>query len=245
LICTETIKHFDQIKFLEQNVKDKLIFCEKPLFETKKNLEIKNNSLYIGYVLRFHPLLNRLKTLLDLEQVISVNTYCGQYLPTWREDNDYRQSYSAKKSEGGGVLLDLSHEIDYLQWLFGKIQNIKSIQKKISDLEIDTDDITTLIGVSSQNVVINMSIDYISKKTYRKMIIYSINNTYELDFIANHLKIWDKDGKEISYVEDVMYRNYMFERMHVSILSDKKDVCSLAEGLNVMDTVYEIQEQNR
>src|SRR5574344_427604 len=115
VIASETNKHFEQLKFLEENVKNKLIFCEKPLFQSKKYLEIKNNRVFIGYVLRFHPLLKKLKEFVKKEKILLVNAKCGQYLPSWRPNTDYKNCYSAKKDEGGVVLLDLSLEIVLVQ----------------------------------------------------------------------------------------------------------------------------------
>ena len=199
IIASETNKHYEQLKYLESEVSDKTIFCEKPLFESKKNLPIVKNKVYVGYVLRFHPLLERLRELIKNETVVNVNVNCGQYLPTWRKDVDYKTSYSAKKDEGGGVLLDLSHEIDYIQWLFGKMNDIKSYQLKISDLEINSDDLTTFIGKTDTDTIVNLSIDYISKIIHRKMLIHTLNYTYELDFIKNNLIQKDKIGLEQVY----------------------------------------------
>lgn len=244
LIASETNKHYEQIKFLEDKVKNKIILCEKPLFENKKILEIKHNSLYVGYVLRFHPLLLKLKKELEKERVISVNVNCGQYLPTWRKDIDYRNSYSAKKEEGGGVLLDLSHEIDYIQWLFGKIITFNSIQDKISDLEINSDDLSMLIGKTVSNIYVNLSIDYISKIPYRRMLVHTLNKSFELDFIANSLKVVKKDAKTNEFKIAALERNFMFEEMHKSVLFNKDNICTYIEGLEVMDTINTIQEQN-
>ena len=97
VISSETNKHFEQLKFLKENVKNKLIFCEKPLFESKKDFEIKNNKIFVGYVLRFHPLLEKLKEFVKNENIILVNAQCGQYLPSWRPNTDYKNCYSAKK----------------------------------------------------------------------------------------------------------------------------------------------------
>lgn len=245
VIASETHKHYEQLKYLEINVKDKSIFCEKPLFEINKDLKIEKNHVFVGYVLRFHPMLQKLKSFLQNEKVLSVNVNCGQYLPTWRQNIDYRNSYSAKKDEGGGVLLDLSHEIDYIQWLFGTMKEIKSYQLKISDLEIDSDDLTTFIGKTDKDIIINLSIDYISKITYRRILIHTLNDTYELDFIKNNLIQKDKAGLEQVYTFTNLERNYMFEQMHKSILSHKESVCSYDEGLKVMNTISIIQEQNK
>ncbi|WP_419767371.1 Gfo/Idh/MocA family protein [Arcobacter sp.] len=245
VIATQTNKHFEQLKYLEENVENKLIFCEKPLFETKKNLLIKKNKVFIGYVLRFHPLLKKLKTFLEDETVIKVNVDCGQYLPTWRPNINYKDCYSAKKEEGGGVLLDLSHEIDYVQWLFGKITAIKSYQVKISDLEIDSDDLTMLIGKTNKNVFVNVSMDYISKFTHRRILVDTLNGSYELDFIANELLTKNKAGLEEKYDFPNLERNYLFEQMHTSILTHNQNICDYQNGLEVMDTISRIQEQNR
>lgn len=245
VIASETNKHFEQLNFLEKNVKDKLIFCEKPLFESKQDLEIKNNRVFIGYVLRFHPLLEKLKEFVKKEKILLVNAKCGQYLPSWRPNTDYKNCYSAKKDEGGGVLLDLSHEIDYVQWLCGKINEIKSYQVKISDLEISSDDLSMLIGKTNKNILVNISMDYISKITHRKLLVETLEHAYELDFISNKLIKKDKNGLEETYGFSNLERNYMFEKMHLDIFNQQKNVCIFKEALEVMDTISTIQEQNR
>jgi len=244
VIASETNKHFEQLKFLEESVKNKFIFCEKPLFESKKDLEIKNNKVFVGYVLRFHPLLEKLKEMIKYEKIILVNAKCGQYLPSWRPNVDYKDCYSAKKEEGGGVLLDLSHEIDYVQWLCGKIIEIKSYQVKISDLEINSDDLTMVIGKTNKNILVNISMDYISKITNRKLFVETFEHTYELDFISNKLLKKNKQGLEELYSFENLERNYMFEKMHLNVLNKQTNICTFEEGMKVMNTISTIQEQN-
>jgi CMP-N,N'-diacetyllegionaminic acid synthase len=245
IIASETNKHYEQLKYLDDRVQNKRIFCEKPLFEKYKDLNIINNSVYVGYVLRFHPLLEKLKELLSNDTILNINVQCGQYLPTWRPDSDYRESYSAKQEEGGGVLLDLSHEIDYVQYLCGKMIEIKSYQVKVSDLKINSDDLTTFIGKTEKSVLVNVSIDYISKITHRRMILNTLNYTYELDFIHNTLLQKDKFGEEKIFEYENLERNSMFRKMHQSILDNQDDSCSYQEGLDTMHTIAMIQEQNR
>lgn len=244
IIASETNKHYKQLVYLDSHIKNKIIFCEKPLFESKKKLKILNNEIYIGYVLRFHPLLQKLKEFLQNEKLVNVNVKCGQYLPTWRPNSDYKKSYSSKKDEGGGVLLDLSHEIDYVQWLFGKIEDIKSYQVKVSDLEIDSDDLTIVLGKTGQDVIVNISIDYISKITHRRVMVDTFENSYELDFISNKLTKKGKTGLEEIYSFTNLERNFMFEQMHKSIIDNKVNICTYSEGVDVMDTITTIQGQN-
>jgi CMP-N,N'-diacetyllegionaminic acid synthase len=244
IIASETKKHYEQLVFLDSKISNKIIFCEKPLFEQNKTIKIKNNAVYIGYVLRYHPLLKKLKQLLKDQIILSANISCGQYLPTWRQNIDYRDSYSAKKDEGGGVLLDLSHEIDYIQWLFGSLVDIKSYQKKISDLEITSDDYTTFLGRTDENIFVNATIDYISKIEHRSMHINTLEYSYDLDFLRNTLTNKNKKGLEEIHTFSNLEKNYMFEAMHLDILGDQEDICKLEEAMKVMETISIIQEQN-
>ncbi|MDD5597303.1 MAG: Gfo/Idh/MocA family oxidoreductase [Victivallaceae bacterium] len=244
IIATETFKHLEQLKFLESKLSGKIILCEKPLFAEYRKVIVSNNLVFVGYVLRFHPLLLKLRELLTAERVLNTNVICGQYLPEWRPGIDYRDSYSAKRDEGGGVLLDLSHEIDYIQWLFGKMSEIKSYQMKISDLDIDSDDFVTVIGKTEKNVMVNFSIDCISKISCRKILVNTLDNTYELDFIANVFKGRNKAGVEENFRCEGFERNFMFRAMHKSILSGREFVCGYNEGLDVMKTISIIQGQN-
>ena len=246
IIASATNKHFEHLSYLELNVKNKLIFCEKPIFDTYKNLIIKNNKVYIGYVLRFHPLFQKLSKLVETEKIINVNVNCGQYLPTWRADTNYKDSYSAKKEEGGGVLLDLSHEIDYVQYLCGNINELHSYQVKISDLEINSDDFVNIIGKTNKNIFINIAIDYISKITHRRLFLNTLNYSYELDFIQNILIQKDKNGTELIFKNTDLERNMLFKSMHESILSNRtKYICTYTEAIEVMKTVSIVQEQNK
>ena len=139
----------------------------------------------------------------------------------------------------------MSHEIDYVQWLCGKINDIKSYQVKISDLDIDSDDLTMLIGKTDKNTFVNISIDYISKIPHRTLLVETLEHTYKLDFIANRLIKKNKSGLEEIYSFSNLERNFMFEKMHLDIFQEQKDICSFKEALEVMNAISIIQEQNR
>lgn len=244
VIASETFKHFDQIDYLEKHIKNKIILCEKPLFNTYQDIEIKNNTVYIGYVLRFHPILQKIRSILAEERPLFAHIKCGSYLPFWRPGTDYRKSYSASKTQGGGVLLDLSHEIDYTQWLFGTIKTISSFQSKISDLEIDSDDIVIATGKTNKNVMISISLDYISKISMRELIIHTDEKTIQADLINFTLKVGTKDGC-VDIIDIKQFdRNDLFRKMHLEALREKENLCTFSEGLNVMKTISTIQEQN-
>ena len=244
VIASETYKHHDQIEYLENNTKSKIILCEKPLFDTSRSIEVKNNVVYVGYVLRFHPILQKICLLLNGEDILFTQIRWGSYLPLWRPGIDYRKSYSASKEQGGGVLLDLSHEIDYMQWLFGSVETISAYQSKISDLEIDSDDIVSATGKTDKQVIFTISLDYISKIPMREITIHTNDKTIEADLINNTLKIGTKEGAVETVEIESFDRNDLFRQMHLSALGNKDNLCTLLEGLKVMKTISTIQEQN-
>ena len=125
IICSETAKHFSQLKFIESKFKNKIILVEKPLFSSSKYLSIKNNKVFVGYNLRYDPMLQYIKKIIEKEKkIITSNITCNSFLPNWRI-RDYSKSYSASKRKGGGVHLDLSHEIDYTNWIFKNLKKKK------------------------------------------------------------------------------------------------------------------------
>ena len=246
LIASETKKHYEQLCWLNEQVSGKKIFCEKPLFEKHYALSAMNNQVYVGYVLRFHPVLQKIKSLLDGQKVLTANIACGSYLPSWRTNIDYRDSYSAKKAEGGGVLLDLSHELDYAAWLAGDLLEVKSYQTKLSDLEIDSDDFVSLVGKTDKKAIVNLVMDYFSQSAHRLIRINTNAFTLEADLIKNELIQTHVNGKKDVFAFQTLQRNDMFQAMHHEILFNEHMhfVCTLEQGLRIMRTINTIQEQN-
>ena len=242
IISSETVKHYEQLKYICEKVNNKKILVEKPLYN-HANEDIKtNNKIVTAYNLRLHPILKKLKQILKNEQIYYANVICGQYLPTWRPNTDYRQSYSADIEQGGGVLRDLSHELDYIDWLFGGIKTIDSISTKISDLEINSDDIFTAIATTKNKTIINLTIDYISKNPIRRLIVHTSGNTIEADMINSTLVIYYKNGNKENIEIEEKDRNYTYTEMHKAIIkNDLDEICSFEEGKKIVDIIENIK----
>jgi len=129
----------------------------------------------VGYNLRYLPSLSRFRDLISerlVGQPLSVRCEIGQYLPNWRPGTDYRASVSARSDLGGGALLELSHEIDYLRWIFGEVEWVRSWVGNVGDLDIDVEDTAHLVlGLRSKElsntVVATLNIDFIRHDTTR------------------------------------------------------------------------------
>jgi len=151
------------------------LLVEKPLSSSSKNvkelIEIcdKNRVLLkVAYNLRFLSSLQLFRKLIlqgKIGKILSVHSTVGQYLPDWRPNTDYRKTVSAQSSLGGGALLELSHEIDYIEWIFGKITSVAAIVSKQSNLKIDVEDTASLLMEvktlkDSSKIVISLNMDF-------------------------------------------------------------------------------------
>ena len=127
-------------------------------------------------------------------RVVSIRCEVGQYLPSWRPEKDYRSTVSASRSLGGGALLELSHELDYLRWLFGECAWVKAYMGTQSRLEIDVEDtVHVLLGLAQDNfekqVIVSLNMDFIRHDTTRVCTVIGECGSLRWDAIANQVDI--------------------------------------------------------
>jgi predicted dehydrogenase len=173
LICSPTSLHLEQALMAARAGCH--LFIEKPIAETLARTdellaEIERRSLHslVGCNFRFHPGLQRVKTLLAeraIGNVVSARAQFGQYLPDWHPWEDYRLGYSASRAKGGGVVLDRIHEIDYIQWLLGDVAEVFAWLGQLSHLEIDTEDTAEILLRFADGPIGSVHLDYV-RRTY-------------------------------------------------------------------------------
>ena len=231
VICSETYKHFDQLKFINDNFNNKTILIEKPIFEKYYNLKLKSNKIFVAYNFRFHPIINFLKKFCENKESWTAQAFCGSYLPNWRKNISYQKSYSSSKKRGGGVLLDLSHEFDYLSWIFGKLKSKFFIYKKISNLSINSKDYLSFTGISSKSTIVQINLNYFSKISKRFITVEGKNFSIFADLIKNTVDLREgKKKKIIRFSRSGLKTSYIIE--HQKILSGQiKNVCKYAEAI--------------
>ncbi len=209
LINSPANKHFYYYKKFFKTARS--FFIEKPLESKISNLDLnflkkRNKFLMIGYVLRFDNILLTLKKLIKKRKygkVKLVDIKVGQYLPDWRKNKNYKHGVSAQKKLGGGVLLELSHEIDYATWLFGFPKKIIGITKKLSSLKIDVEDVANII-MDYPDKTIQISLDFLQMVAKMEIKIVFDNATIYADLIDQKLKVYTKKypkGKNIKFTK--------------------------------------------
>ena len=182
------VSHFGAPLFVEKPPIDSLSHVDD-LTRLVRSLEIPT---YTAFNLRFHPVIQWLKDNIEFFRVIEVNAYCGSYLPDWRPDKDYRKVYSARKELGGGVHLDLTHEIDYLVWIFGNPVASNSTKRKISNLEVDSVD-SAKYWLEYETFTVNLTLNYFRKDSKRLVEIVTDLTTLECDLLSNKVTDLVKD----------------------------------------------------
>ena len=239
VIANETYLHFNYLSFFEKNFKGIKILVEKPLFNKFIDLKIKNNKIYVGYNLRFHPFMLEIKKLIQRKILWSINVTAGSYLPDWRKLQDYKQSYSSKK-KSGGVLLDLSHEIDYIYWLFGSFKPLYTIYDKVSNLKIESNDSLNLIAKNEKKTIIQINLNYFFKKPIRQILIDGNNISINADLINNIMFI-NNNNKTKKIKLKHFNLDSLYLKQHNEIINNKIiNSCLYQEGLKVMSIIDKI-----
>jgi predicted dehydrogenase len=126
-------------------------------------------------------------------RIFSADITVGQYLPDWRPDMDYSKVYSAIRAQGGGVCLDISHELDYFRWLFGEPAEMKCQVRKLSDLNINVEDLAEILVYTHTGVLGRIHLDYLSRAPRRQLYLVAEKGNLQYDFLTYELKIYDAD----------------------------------------------------
>ncbi len=193
------------------------LLIEKPLADSIQSVPQTLGScaahgtvLITAYNLRFLPSLQFYRQSVHsgfIGKLLSVHCECGQYLPSWRPGIDYRRGVSASRVLGGGVLLELSHEFDYLSWIFGRIEWVNAWLGKQSSLEIDVEDTAHLVlGFQSSQqaqLVATLNLDSVRHDTTRRCVAIGEKGSLQWDAARGTVKLWLEGESDWS----VLYQN--------------------------------------
>lgn len=197
------------------------LFIEKPALFDLTNASViveelrKSNVItYIGCNMRFHPAIKFLREFISNSElrINEVNIYCGSYLPNWRPGRDFRTVYSSKAELGGGVHLDLIHELDYCVWLFGEPVETRAMKRSVSSLDIDSIDYSHY-NLSYPRFSVAIQLNYYRRDPKRQIEILTSNDTIIADLITNRVysslsgKVFFEQTYDISetYLEQMQY----------------------------------------
>lgn len=238
VVASKTSQHVNDLDELRKAKFMGKVLIEKPLFAaTEKLAKNKFEFAGVGYNLRFHPAISWLReTMPQLGQISSANFYIGQYLPSWRKNNKYQNSSSATIASGGGVLRDLSHELDLVQYFFGDWSHLTSTGGKFSNLEIETDDTFSILMQSKTCQAISIQLNYLDRIKQRNITINGDKGTIRIDLLSGLAQF--NDTTQVFNAD--LDHTYVAEHKAM-IARDPKTICSIAEALTVVKTIEAIE----
>lgn len=226
------------------------LFIEKPLGSDIKNLDRlltivsqKKVVTYVAYVLRFHPVIQRLKKYFKKNQFLHLRAQATSYLPAWVPNKDHRKRYSAHSQLGGGVIYDLSHELDYTQYLLGPIKKVKGQFARRSDVTVDAEDYADIL-LETKLGPANIHINFMSHLPQRTVQIDFQGFSVEGDLIRNSVteylkngrirKYKLKDGLECAYADQAKY--------FFANLSNQKMMNNIFEAAELLKVMHQLKK---
>jgi predicted dehydrogenase len=232
VVATETAAHAGTLQELADADFRGTVLVEKPLFaKAGAAPDYPFDRLVVGYNLRFHPVMTAFAERLRGRRAITVSAYVGQDIRDWRPGRDHRTTASATAAAGGGVLRDLSHELDYLLWLFGPWRRVAALGGASGARQLEVEDHVSLLLEMKGSQAVQVHMDYLDRQGLRNLRVNLENETIEADLSGGRLII---NGETTGYPSepDQSYRN-----MHLAAIKGESPICSLAEGLAVMDLI--------
>lgn len=236
------------------------LFIEKPLSNSLSGINslLKKSQkqkliTQIGCNLRFHPCIKEIKTILSknkIGKVYSIQIENGSFLPNWHPDEDYRKSYAAQQKMGGGVVLTCIHEIDYLYWFFGKIHEVFSFTKKLSDLKIDCEDISSILMTVGKNITAEIHLDYFQQPPKRSCKIIGSSGTIVWNFESNTVKLYN--SKQKKWTDIIKVKKYDYNQMYVDELTHfincvknkKTSINPISDGIKTLKIALAIKKSS-
>jgi predicted dehydrogenase len=226
------------------------LFVEKPLSDRWEGVDdllhaVRQRGLIslVGCNMRFHPGLVCVKRLVDenaVGRVIAARVEVGHYLPDWHPWEDYRQSYSARRELGGGVILDAIHEIDYVRWMLGEVAVATCLAGKLSRLEIDTEDTAAILLRFESGAVGEVHLDYVQRAYSRTCQIIGEEGTIHWDYTAGAVRWYSAHDKQWRVLADPpgweTNRMYLDEMNHFlnCLAQEEKPALDVFEAARVL-----------
>lgn len=192
--------------------------------------------VYVGYQLRFHPGMQRLRDVIGGRRCLLAEFYVGQHLDSWRTGRAGSDTYSGHAARGGGVLRDLSHELDLAYWLFGTCERLTAIGGRLSDVTADSDDTWGILAEFERCPAVSMQMSYLDRIGQRRIVVVAEDTTVAVDLMRGTI---DHDGRIEQIICD---RDTPIRNMHRAVLEQNGlEVCDLEGGLKVVAAVEAVE----
>lgn len=240
VIAVETGEHQTALAELAARGHSGIVLVEKPLFAAPALLPCHRFSrAAVGYNLRFHPAIEALRAVLGTQRAEAATLYVGQWLGDWRPGRQLATSYSASRAAGGGVLRDLSHELDLVTWLFGPWQRVAALGGRLSNVTVDADDAWSILLTSARCPIVSLQMNCLDRPARRDITVQTGGQTLVADLIANTLS---RAGNDETFAAE---RDASYAAMHRSVIEGAREIASFEDGLATVELIASIEQAAR
>jgi len=234
------------------------VLIEKPVTATVSDsnslmkIAAKHQTpIAIGYCLRYLSSSLLMKSLIDdqlIGEIFNLQADVGQFLPDWRPDTKVEETVSANAALGGGVLLELSHELDYIQWLLGDL-TVKYAQLRHSkELGLEVEELADLVLTNDRGTVCNIHLDFLQKQAHRHCHLIGSKGRLNWDLIENTITLYSSSGKKVVYSEPEWDKNRMYLAMIEDFVNqiegDRHQCISLNEAIKTVQLIEQIKQNS-
>ncbi|MDD4048658.1 MAG: Gfo/Idh/MocA family oxidoreductase [Clostridia bacterium] len=222
-ITNPTSLHFDSVSNLVKKCKN--MFIEKPIFDhydyNIDSIDFRpDGKYYIAAPMRFTDVFQYLKENIDPNSIISSRIICSSYMPNWQKGRDYRKSFRVDEKRGGGVDIDLIHEIDYMVDYFGMPKRVYRSAGKFSILEMEACDLA-MYQFTYQNRLVQVLLDYFGRVDKREIELYTNDEVIVGDFIKKEIRYIGRN--EVVVFDKEIDHYYREMEYFMSYISGQKD----------------------
>lgn len=158
--------------------------------ELRDSVDARGLHVVVGYQLRFHPTLQQVRASIaagDIGEPVALRAHWGEHLPDWHPDEDHRRGYSARRDLGGGVVLTLSHVLDYARWLLGDVRAVSAVVAHVPALGVDVESVASISLAFASGALGTITLDYVERPARHTLSIVGTGGTIHwnaLDGIA-------------------------------------------------------------
>jgi predicted dehydrogenase len=228
VIATPSSLHYEPMMAAARHGASLLV--EKPWsstlagFETFRTaVQASRGRFRISFQRRFHPLLRRVKKLVEsgqLGSIASVRMAVGSYVPDWHPYEDWKQLYAVRRELGGGVLLTEIHEIDLAFWFFGVPRRVLCLCGNFGAERLDVED-TAQLTLEYPNFVVQISLCFMQREPRRGIEIAGAGGYVTCDLVANRLQHVDyRSGQRTTDSPASVSNEALFEWQADALLVD-------------------------
>lgn len=238
VIASATNEHFDCLSEVSRLGFEGSVLVEKPLFEVQRPIPpLRARQVVVGYNLRFHPAVAKLSELVrDSQTIRRIEFFVGQHIADWRPNRSYTSSYSSRLDRGGGILRDLSHELDLARFLLGELTLSACQSGRRGSIDVEGPHEVNVAAHSKNGAEVAITMNCLDRPAQRWIRAELDTESVFVDLLTGQFNM---RGHKMTFSVE---RDATYRAMHASVISGGDwRLASLSDGEAVMGMITDIE----